>query len=102
MYLPRMCSHIKICDDCYMMKLTFIESKVTLPVEITHIVTKDLYCTLKLTSVDCFLCDTKIFHMRQKADLCLTCAERLITLFEQEALGNDVDSEATTIIYNNE
>ena len=91
-----------VCDDFYMTKLTFFESGATLPVEKDHIVTKDLYYTLKLTSLDCSLCDTQIFYMRQRADLCLTCAERLITLYEQEALYNDVDSEETTIIYNNE
>ena len=39
--------------------------------------------------------------MRQSADLCVTCAERVIHLYQQEALYNDVDSEASTIIYNN-
>ena len=37
------------------------ETEVTLPVRIDHIVTKDLYCTLKLSSLDCSLCDTQIF-----------------------------------------
>ena len=82
-----------------MTKLTF-ESKVTLPVEIDRIVTKDLYYTSKLSSLDCSLCDTQIFYKRQKADLCLTCAERLMTLYEHEKLYKDVDSEARTIIYN--
>ena len=89
------------CAECSMTKLTFFESEVTLPVKIGHIVTKDLYYTLKLSSLNCFLCDTTIFYMRKRY-LCLTCAERLINLYEQEALYNDVDSEATTIIYNNE
>ena len=39
--------------------------------------------------------------MRQRADLCVTCAELVIYLCQQEALYNDVDSEASTIIYNN-
>ena len=91
-----------VCDDCYMTKLTFFESEVALPVAVDHIVTKYLYYTLKLTSLDWSLCDTKIFYMWQRADLCLTWAKRLITLYELEALYNDVNSEATTIIYNNE
>ena len=85
-----------------MTKLRFFETEVTLPVRIDHIVTKDLYCTLKLSSFDCSLCDTQIFYMRRKADLCAPCAERVIHSGEQEALHNDVDSEASTIIYNND
>ena len=84
-----------------MTKLSFFEAEVTLPVRIDHIVTKDLYYTLKLSSLDCSLCDTQIFYMRLRADLCVTCVERVIYLCQQEALYNDVDSEASTIIYNN-
>ena len=69
-----------------MTKLSFFETEVTLPVRTDHIVTKDLYCTLKLSSLDCSLCDTKIFYMRQRADLCVTCAERAIHLCQQDAL----------------
>ena len=90
-----------VCEDCYMTKLSFFEAEVTLLVWLYHIVTKDLYCTLKLSSLDCSLCDTQFFYMRQRADLCVTCAERVIYLCQQEALYNDVDSEASTIIYNN-
>ena len=90
-----------VCEDCYMTKLSFFETVETLPVRIDHIVTKDLYCTLKLSSLDCSLSDTQIFYMRQRADLCVTCAERVIYLCQQEELYNDVDSEASTIIYNN-
>ena len=89
-----------VCEDCWMTKLSFFETEVTLPVRIDHVVTKDLYCTLKLSSLDCSLCDTQIFYMRQRADLCVTCAERVIHLYQQEALYNDVDSEGSTIIYN--
>ena len=89
-----------VCEDCYMTKLSFFEAEVTLPVRIDHIVTKDLYCTLKLSSLDCSLCDTQIFPMRQTADLCVTCAERVIYLCQQEALYNDVDSKASSIMYN--
>ena len=85
-----------------MTKLTFSELEVTLPVEIDHTVTKHLYYTLKLSSLDCSLCDATIFYMRRRADLCLTCVERLITPYEQETLYNDVDSEATTIVFNSE
>ena len=75
-----------VFEDCYMTKLSFFEAEVTLPVRIDHIVTKDLYCTLKLSSLDCSLCDIQIFYMRQRADLCVTCAERVIYLCQQEAL----------------
>ena len=91
-----------VCAECYRTKHTFFESEVTLPVEINHSVTKDLYYALKLSSHDCSLCNTTIFYMRQRADLCAACAKRLIDLYEQEALYNDVDSEVTIIIYNNE
>ena len=91
-----------VCEDCWMTELSFFETEVTLPVRIDHIVTKDLYCTLKLSSLDCSICNTQIFYMRQRADLCVTCAERVIHLYQQEALYNDVDSEASTIIYNND
>ena len=90
-----------VCEDCWMTELSFFETEVTLPVRIDHIVTKDLYCTLKLSSLDCSLCNTQIFYMRQRAVLCVTCAERVIHLYQQEALYNEVDSEASTIIYNN-
>ena len=90
-----------VCEDCYMKQLTFFESKVRLPIRIDQVVTKDLYCTLKLSSVDCSHCDT-IFYMRQIADLCGTCCERVIYLYQQEALYNDVDSQASTIVHNNE
>ena len=90
-----------ICEDCWMTKLGFFETEVTLPVRIDHIVTKDLYCTLKLSSLDCSLCDTQMFYMQQRADLYVTYAERVIYLCQQEALYNDVNSEASTIIYNN-
>ena len=83
-----------------MTKLSFFETKVTLLVRIDHIVTKDLYYTLKLSSLDCSLCDIQIFWMRQRADLCVTCAERAIHSYQQEALYNDVDSEASIITYN--
>ena len=85
-----------------MTKLSFFETEVTLPVRIDHIVTKDLYCTLKLSSLDCSLCDTLIFYMGQRSDLCVTCAERVIHLCQQDALYIDVDSEASTIFYNND
>ena len=91
-----------VCMDCYMTKLSFFEAEVTLPVRIHYIVTKDVYYTLKLSSLDCSLCDTQIFYMRQRADLCVTCAERVIYLCQQEALYNDVNSEASNIIYNND
>ena len=32
-----------VCEDCHIMKLAFFESEKTLPVEIDHIVTKDIY-----------------------------------------------------------
>ena len=54
-----------VYDDCYMMKLTFFESEVTLPVEIDYIVTKDLYNTLKLTSLDCSSCDTIVYYIKR-------------------------------------
>ena len=41
-----------VCEDCYMMKLTCFDSEVTLLVEIDYIVIKDLYYTLKLSSLD--------------------------------------------------
>ena len=91
-----------VCRECYRTELTFFECEVTLPVEIDHIGTKDLYYTLKFSRLDCSHCNTIFFYMWQRADLCVTCAERLIDLHEQEALYNDVDSETTTIIYNNE
>ena len=91
-----------VCEDGYMTQLTFFESEVTLPVRIDHIVAKDLYCTLKLFSLDCSHCDTAIFYMRQRADLYVTCAERVIYSYQQEALYNDVDSQASTIVHNNE
>ena len=69
-----------------MIKLSFFEAEVTLPVRIDHIVTKDLYYTLKLSSLECSLCDTQTFYTRQRADLCVTCAERVIYLCQQEAL----------------
>ena len=69
-----------------MTKLSFFEAEVTLPVRIDHIVTKYLYYTLNLSSLDCSLCDTQIFYIQQRADLCITCAERVINLYEQEAL----------------
>ena len=75
-----------VCEDCWMTKLSFLETEVTLPVRIDHIVTKDLYCTLKQSSLDCSLCDTQIFYMRHRADICVTCAERVIHLCQQEAL----------------
>ena len=91
-----------VCGEFYRMKRILFESEVTSPVEIYHIVTKDLYYTSKLSILDCSHCNTIIFYMQQRADLCVPCAERLIHLWEQEASYNDVDSEATTIIYKNE
>ena len=92
-----------VCGEFYRTEHTFFECEVTtLPVEIDRIVTKDLYHNLKFSSLNWSHCNTILFYMWQGADLCVTCAERLIDLYEQEALYKDVDSEATTIIYNNE
>ena len=75
-----------VWEDCWMTKLSFFETKVTLPVRIDHIVTKDLYCTLKLSSLDRSLCDTQIFYMRQRADLCVTCAKRVISFMPTRSI----------------
>ena len=48
-----------VCEDFWMTKFSFLETEVTLHVRIDHIVTKALYCTLKLSSLDCSLCDTQ-------------------------------------------
>ena len=80
----------------------FFESEVTLPVEFGPIVTKDFYHTLKIPNFNCHICESTISRIRQRADQCMTCAERLIELNERKEILNDVDSEATIIIYNNE
>ena len=67
-----------------------------------HIVTKDFYSTLKLSNCDCSICETTIFYIWQRTDQCLTSVERVIELYEQEAILNVVHSEVTTNIYNNE
>ena len=51
-----------VFEDCYMTQLTFFETGVTLPVKIYRIVTKNFYCTFKLSSLDCSHCN-----------LCRTC-----------------------------
>ena len=91
-----------ICGECYRRKLTFFESEVTLSLKINHIVMKDFYDTLKFSNFNISICETITFCIRERADKCSTCAESLIELYKQEAILNDVDSKATTTIYNNE